>query len=296
MNSPVPSVRAGLIAGLLAYVIWGLMPLYLRLLSAIPATDVLGHRITWSLLVLGLVLAATGAWRRLPPILADRRTLLLLLGSALSIGVNWLVYTWAILNGHVLDTSLGYFINPLLNVLFGVALLGERLTRLQWGAVALAALGVAVQAVAMGRLPWISLVLAVSFGLYGLIRKKAAVDGLSGLVVETLLLAPLAFAWLATRPYPISALPGSTMAWLMAGGVITAAPLLLFGRATRVLPLSTIGLLQYLSPSLVFLQAITLFHETVELPRLVAFAFIWAGLALYTVSLRRPVALAAATR
>lgn len=295
MHSPTPSLRAGLVAGLGAYVIWGLMPLYLRLLSAVPAPDVLGHRITWSLVVLAVILAATGAWQRLPAIFANQRTLVLLFASAVAIGVNWLVYTWAILNGHVLDTSLGYFINPLLNVVFGVALLGERLTRLQWSAVALAALGVAVQAIAMGRLPWISLALAFSFGLYGLIRKKAGVDGLSGLVVETLLLAPLALGWLATRPYQFTALPGETIFWLMAGGLITAVPLLLFGRAARVLPLSTIGLLQYLSPSLVFLEAVTLFHETVELPRLIAFGCIWAGLALYTLSLR-PVAPRAATR
>lgn len=289
MTSPTPSYRAGLIAGFGAYVIWGLMPLYLRLMQGVPAGDVLGHRISWSLLVLAVVIAATGTWARLPLIMANRRTLLLLLASAVAIGVNWLVYTWAILNGHALDTSLGYFINPLLNVLFGVALLGERLGRLQWAAVALAALGVAVQTIALGRLPWISLTLALSFGLYGLFRKKAAVDGLSGLFVETLLLAPLAMGWLATRPYSLSDLPAWQLAVLAGSGFVTAAPLLMFGRAARVLPLSTLGLLQYLSPTLVMIEAITLFGEVLSPARLAAFGCIWAGLALYTWTLR-PVA------
>lgn len=295
MNSPQPSTRDGLIAGLGAYVIWGLMPLYLHLMQGVPAGDVLGHRIAWSLLVLSIVLSATRGWPRLRPILASRRTLLLLFASAVAIGVNWLVYTWAILAGHALDTSLGYFINPLLNVLFGVALLGERLGRLQWAAVGLAALGVAVQTVALGYVPWISLVLAFSFGLYGLFRKKAAVDGLSGLFVETLLLGPLALGWLATRPYSLADLPGWQLAALAGSGIVTAAPLLMFGRAARVLPLSTLGLLQYLSPTLVMIEAITLFGEELSPARLAAFSCIWAGLALYTWSLR-PVAQGAATR
>jgi chloramphenicol-sensitive protein RarD len=287
-------MRDGLIAGLGAYVIWGLMPLYLRLMQGIPAGDVLGHRIVWSLLVLALVLSVTGNWPRLRPLLASRRTLLLLLASAVAIGVNWLVYTWAILNGHALDTSLGYFINPLLNVVFGVALLGERLGRLQWAAVALAALGVAVQTLALGYLPWISLALAISFGLYGLIRKLVAVDALAGLFVETLLLAPLALGWLFTRPYPLADLPVSQLAVLAASGAVTAAPLLLFGRAARALPLSTLGLLQYLSPTLVMIEAVFLFGEELVPARLFAFGCIWAGLALYTWSLR-PVAQPRAT-
>ena len=293
MSAPTTSVRAGLAAGFGAYVIWGLMPLYLRLLQGVPAGDVLSHRIAWSLLVLAVVLAVSGGWRRLAAILRNRRLVLMLLASAIAIGINWLVYTWAILAGQVLDTSLGYFINPLLNVVFGVALFGERLSRVQWAAVALAGLGVAVQTAAMGYLPWVSLVLALSFGMYGLIRKKAGVDGLSGLVVETLLLAPIAFFWLATRPYDFGDLPGWQIGVLAASGIITATPLLLFGRAARILPLSTLGLIQYLSPTLVFFQAIFLFGEALEPARLAAFACIWTGLALYTWSLR-PVARAAA--
>ncbi|MEN9932866.1 MAG: chloramphenicol resistance permease RarD [Pseudomonadota bacterium] len=292
MNAPTTSFRAGLVAGFGAYVIWGLMPLYLRLLGGFAAGDVLGHRIAWSLLVLAGVLTVSGGWRRLAIIMCNPKLVAMLFASAVAIGINWLVYTWAILAGHVLDTSLGYFINPLLNVVFGVALLGERLTRVQWAAVGLAAAGVAVQTAALGYLPWISLVLAFSFGTYGLIRKKAGVDGLSGLVVETLLLAPIAFLWLATRPYSVADLPGWQIATLAASGVITATPLLLFGRAARILPLSTLGLIQYLSPTLVFFQAIFLFGEELQPARLAAFACIWAGLALYTWTLRPRTAVA----
>lgn len=295
MIPPAPSFRDGLIAGLGAYVLWGILPLYLRLLHGVPAGDVLAHRIIWSLVALTMVLVVTSGWRRLAAIMADRRSLVLLLGSAMAIGFNWLVYTWAILNGHVLDTSLGYFINPLLSVLFGVVLLGERLGRLQWAAVALAALGVLVQTIALGYLPWVSLALAISFGLYGLLRKLAAVDSLSGLVVETLLLAPMALIWLGTRPYAMADIGNFTLALLMASGVITILPLLLFGRAARILPLTTLGLIQYLSPTLVFFQAVFLFAEALQPARLAAFACIWAGLALYTWSLR-PVAQRPATR
>lgn len=295
MNAPATSMRAGLVAGFGAYGLWGLMPLYLRLIKDMPAADVLGHRIGWSLLTLAVVVAVLGGWGRVAALLVDRRMLLMLFASAIAIGVNWLIYTWAILAGHALDTSLGYFINPLLNVLFGVAFLGERLSRWQWTAVALAAVGVIVQTVALGYLPWISLGVALSFGLYGLIRKKAGVDGLSGLMVETLLLAPLAALWLATRPTSMFDLPGETLVILAASGVITASPLLLFGRAARILPLSTLGLIQYLSPTLVMLQAVLLFGEALSPARLAAFACIWAGLALYSWTLR-PVARAAQPR
>ncbi|MEI6485455.1 MAG: EamA family transporter RarD [Sphingomonadales bacterium] len=287
MSAPTTSYRAGLIAGLGAYVIWGLMPLYLRLLHGFAAGDVLSHRIAWSLLVLAGVLTASAGWGRLRDIFRQPKLVAMLFASAIAIGINWLVYTWAILAGHVLDTSLGYFINPLVNVIFGVTLLGERLSRMQWAAVALAAIGVAVQTIELGYLPWISLVLAASFGTYGLIRKTAGVDGLSGLAVETLLLAPIAFAWLATRPYNVSDMPLAQIALLAASGIITATPLLLFGRAARILPLSTLGLLQYLSPTLVFFQAVFLFGETLAPARLAAFGCIWVGLALYTLSLRR---------
>ncbi len=282
-----PDLRQGLVAGLGAYLIWGLLPLYLKLLIGLPAADVLAHRIVWSLLVMVLVTTVSAGWSRLRAALARPQLLALLFASAIFITCNWLIYTWAILNGHVLDASLGYFINPLISVVFGVVLLGERLSRVQWLAVGCALAGVIVLTVAHGELPAISLALALSFALYGLIRKQAQIDAVTGLLVETLFLAPFALLWLLTRPTGgfVQTIP--TLALLALGGVLTALPLLLFGVAARRLKLSTIGLLQYLSPSLVFLQAVFLFHETIDPWRLFAFGCIWLGLAIYSLSLMR---------
>ena len=260
-----------------AYLIWGVLPFYLRLLQGVPAADVLAHRILWTVLVVVVLISGLKGWERVRAALRQPRLLLMLLASAVCITINWGVYTWAILAGHAIDTSLGYFINTLVSVLFGVALLGERLGRLQWVAVGLAALGVAVLTIERGSLPLVSLALALSFGVYGLIRKQAAVDTATGLFVETLLLAPMA-------------------ATLALGGLATAIPLLLFGLAARRLPLSTLGLMQYVAPTMVLLEAVLLFGEVLDPARLAAFCCIWAGLAVYTFSLRRPVAREAATR
>ncbi|MEY2882304.1 MAG: chloramphenicol resistance permease RarD [Pseudomonadota bacterium] len=277
-----PQTRTGLIAGLGAYLMWGLLPLYLKLLTGIPAADVLANRILWSLLLIGAIMLATGGLPRLRAVMATPRLLLLLLASAVLIAINWLIYTWAILNGHVLDTSLGYFINPLISIVFGVVLLGERLAPAQWLAVALAGLGVAIIAFANGALPLISLGVALSFALYGLVRKYAAVDAVTGLLVETVILAPVALGWLLTRPDGLLGRPLATEALLIAGGALTAVPLLLFGVATRWLKLSTIGLMQYIAPTMVFLLAVFLFGELLTPSRLLAFGCIWTGLAIYT--------------
>jgi chloramphenicol-sensitive protein RarD len=277
--------RAGLIAGLGAYLIWGVLPLYLKLLTGVPAADVLANRILWSLVLIAGIVAVSGGAGRLRAAVLQPRLLALLFASAAAIAINWLIYTWAILNGHVLETSLGYFINPLISIVFGVALLGERLARVQWLAVGLAAAGVATVAIANGALPLISLGIALSFAIYGLIRKYAAVDAITGLLIETFLLAPIAIGWLLTRPTGMFDHPPGISALLIAGGALTAVPLLLFGVAARRLPLSTIGVMQYISPSMVFLQAIFLFGEPIDPWQLLAFALIWAGLAVYTRSL-----------
>jgi chloramphenicol-sensitive protein RarD len=280
-----PETRTGLIAGLGAYCLWGLLPLYLKLLTGIPAPDVLANRIIWSLLLIGVVMVATGGGPRLRAVVMQPRLLMLLLASAILIAINWLIYTWAVLNGHVLDTSLGYFINPLISIVFGVVLLGERLSRVQWLAVGLAAAGVAVIAIANGSLPLVSLGVALSFALYGLVRKFAAVDAVTGLLVETIILTPVALGWLLSQPEGLFGRPAPTELLLIAGGGLTAVPLLMFGIATRWLKLSTIGLLQYIAPTMVFLLAVFLFGETLTASRLLAFGCIWAGLALYTQSL-----------
>lgn len=280
--------RAGLLAGLGAYLIWGLLPLYLKLLTGIEAGEVLAQRITWSVAIVAALVLVTGGAGRLRAALGQPRLMLLLFASAVCIAINWLIYTWSILNNHALDTSLGYFINPLISVLFGVVLLGERLVPLQWAAVGCAVVGVAVTTIAHGEVPLISLALAFSFATYGLIRKQAAVDAITGLFVETLVLLPVALFWLLTRP------PGAgfdrplpTLALLSAGGVLTAVPLLMFGYAARRLPLSTIGLMQYIAPTMVLLQAVFLFGEPMDTAKLIAFSLIWLGLGLYTVSLAR---------
>lgn len=285
--------RAGLYAGFAAYAIWGLLPLYLKLLSGIAAPDVLAHRILWSVLIIGGIAIAVGGRERLTAALRRPRLLALLVASALCIACNWLIYTWAILNGHVLDTSLGYFINPLISVGFGVVLLGERLGRAQWLAIGLAVGGVVILAVAVGALPVISLAIAFSFALYGLIRKQAAVDAVTGLLIETVVLAPVALGWLLTRPEGVFGHPPAMLLLLAAGGVLTAVPLLLFGLAARRLKLSTLGVMQYLAPSMVFVQAVFLFGEPLAPAQLLAFGCIWAGLAIYTRALLGRAAVAA---
>ncbi len=214
-----------------AYLIWGVLPFYLRLLQGVPAADVLAHRILWTVLVVVVLISGLKGWERVRAALRQPRLLLMLLASAVCITINWGVYTWAILAGHAIDTSLGYFINPLVSVLFGVVLLGERLGRLQLVAVGLAALGVAVLTIERGSLPLVSLALALSFGVYGLIRKQAAVDTATGLFVETLLLAPMAALWVAQTPQGFAGWPLMTTATLALGGLATAIPLLLFGLA-----------------------------------------------------------------
>ncbi len=281
--------RTGLLAGAGAYLIWGLLPLYLKQLVGMSAADVLGQRVLWSLLWVGLLLALMGGGAKLRSALAQPRLLALLFGSALAIGANWLVYMDTVLGGHVIDASLGYFINPLINVLFGVALLGERLGRLQWVAVGLALAGVAVVAVDRGSLPLASIGIAGSFAIYGLIRKRADVDAATGLFLETAMLAPMALLWLATRPEGPFAHPPHMLALLAASGIVTAAPLILFSIGARRLKLTTLGLMQYSTPTVVLLQAVWLFGETLDRARIIAFVLIWSGLALYTWTLfRRP--------
>lgn len=281
-NSSQPGA-AGFAFGVGSYTLWGVLPLYIHLLKDVPALQVLAHRVLWSL---GLLLLLILVLRRGPTILAAARgrTLLLLVGSALMIGINWIVYIWAVQNGHVLEASLGYFINPLVNVALGFAFLGERLRRVQGVAIAVAAAGVLVLALSGGGALWLSLLLALSFGFYGLLRKVAAIDALGGLTVETLLLAPFSIALLFHASQSgTNAFGQSTHLDLLLAlaGVVTALPLLLFAAAARRLPLATLGLLQYIAPSLQFAEAVLLFGEPVRSVHVVTFALIWAGCALY---------------
>ena len=276
--------RSALLLGVGAYVLWGLLPFYLHLLRAVPPIQVLAHRVLWSLL---LLVAIVVAGRRVAAlrVAARGRTIGLLALSASLIAVNWFVFIWAVGHGHALDASLGYFINPLVNVALGVAVLGERLRRLQSVAIALVAAGVVVLAIGGGVAAlWVPMVLALSFGFYGLVRKVAAIDSLGGLTIETLMLAPLCLAVLVQADMAGSAAFGHGQGFdllLALSGPATAAPLLMFGAAARGMPYSTLGLLQYIAPSMQFVEAVVVFGEPLHGWHLVTFALIWAGCGLF---------------
>jgi len=274
-----------------AFLLWGLFPLYWKQLASVPALEVVAHRTTWGFLAMAGWVTLRGTWPAVLAVARRPRTLALLGSSAVLIGLNWLLYVWAVIHGHVVEASLGYFVNPLVNVLLGVLVLGERLSRPQQIAVGLAAAGVAVLTAGHGRLPWIALALAVSFGLYGLVRKTVGADAVTGLLCETATLALPATAlllflgWRGTGAFG----PGAPVAsgLLALGGVVTAVPLVLFALGARSLPLSTLGLIQYLSPSIQFLLAVLLFREPFTRSHAAAFACIWSALALLTWDLRR---------
>ena len=281
-------MNAGIVYATLAFVTWGLFPLYLRQVATVHPVEVVLHRSAWSLLfLLGLLmLLRRFGWLR--SALAQPRLLGLFAISALLLSCNWLVYVFAVQSGHVVEASLGYFINPIVSVLLGVLVLHERLNRVQWSAVALAAAGVLWLTLLAGRPPWIALVLALSFGLYGLMRKTSALGALEGLTLETLLLAPLvlpALAWWTWTGQGAMARGDAALnAWLLLGGPLTALALVWFAAGARRLPLTTVGLLQYLSPTLQLALGVWVFHEPFDRAKLLGFAFIWAALALYSLN------------
>ncbi|KMO19705.1 EamA family transporter RarD [Methylobacterium platani] len=286
----------GLFYALGAFLSWGLVvPVHFRLLDGVPAWGILAHRIVWSSLFIVLLLATLRLLRRAPRIRLERRHGFLLL-SALLIAGNWSLYLWAVQNGRMLDASLGYFINPLVNVALGALVLRESLRPLQLAAVALAAIGVVAAVAAAGSLPWVALALAVSFAIYGLIRKLVPIDPILGLGAETIALLPIALAYLAVAPTP----PGQgTGQWLllMLTGITTAVPLMWFAAAASRLKLSTIGLLQYISPTGLLVLSVLAYGESLPPSRALVFGLIWAGLALYALDAARPrpVALGAST-
>lgn len=284
-------LNPGVIYASSAFVIWGLFPLYFRLMASVSPLEVILHRSVWSLLFLAAVLAVMRRWSWLREVLRDPRQLGTFALSAMLVAVNWLVYIYAVNSGQVVEASLGYFINPLFNVLIGVVLLGERLRRPQWVAVALAGAGVAWLAVAMGRPPWIALALAGSFGLYGLVRKTAKLGSLEGLAFETGLLSLVAVPalawWTVAQDGALLRGDWALVGWLLTLGPVTAVPLLLFTAGARRLPLSTVGLLQYIGPTLQFGIGVWVFGEAFDAARLAGFAVIWAALAVYTLDALR---------
>lgn len=274
----------GIIAAGTAFTLWGVFPAYLRLMQQVPPLEILSHRVLWSVVLLLAILGLRRQWDWVATVRARPRIGLSFVASAAMLGTNWVVYIWSVNAGHVIDASLGYFITPLFNVLFGIAL-GERLRPVQWLSVLLAAGGVLWLTVSAGALPWIGLVIAVTFSLYGVIRKTASLGALEGLSVETLVMLPVATAFLL--------LPGSgsshafgtettITALLLSAGPVTAVPLLLFAYGARRIPLSVVGLLQYIGPSIQLMLGVWLYGEPFGGARLLGFGLIWAGLALYS--------------
>ena len=281
----MPETRRGAVLGVVAYALWGLFPLYWSLLESAGAVEILSHRVVWSLVLVGGLLAARSgpgwvrALRRRP------RALALSALASVVIAVNWGTYIWGVNSGHVVEASLGYFINPLVTVVLGVVVLGERLRRAQWAAVGVAAVAVTGLTVDYGRPPWLALVLASTFAVYGLLKKTTGMGAVEGLAVETAVLAPLALgylAWLAGRGDATFGAAGTGHALLLIGsGAITAVPLLLFGAAARLVPLTVLGLLQYLAPTIQFLLGVLLYGESMPAARLAGFAVLWSALALF---------------
>ncbi len=278
-------MRTGIVSAALAFFLWGVFPLYFHALAAIAPSEILAHRVLWSLIFLAVVLTVRGQWGWLGALRGQPRVIASFAASAVLLSANWLLYIWAVNSGHVIEGSLGYFINPLFNVMLGYLVLKERLRPLQWAAIAVAGAGVLWLAWQAGRMPWIALLLAASFGGYGLLRKTAALGALEGLSFETMLLFPFALAyivWLSLHGGSgFAHAPVSTRWLLAAAGPITAIPLLLFAHGARRIPLSVLGLLQYIGPTLQLALGVYVFHEAFTPARLAGFALIWTALALY---------------
>ncbi|HEX8446493.1 MAG TPA: EamA family transporter RarD [Sphingomonas sp.] len=282
--------RFGALCGVGAYVSWGLLPLFLKTLSGVPTVQIVAHRVLWSLLLLAAIVTAVRGWAAIRAAVTTPRSVLALGLSAVLIAINWLVYIWAVTHGHVVEASLGYFINPLVNVALGVIVLRERLRPVQALAVAIAVVGVLVLALSGGSAVWISGLVALSFGIYGVVRKLVAVDALAGLTIETAWLAPVALALLAWTAEQGTAAFGPDLRLnllLMLAGVVTALPLLMFAAAARRMRYATLGLFQYVAPTLQFLEAVWLFGEPLRPVHLVTFGCIWTGCALYAADMFR---------
>ncbi|MDU7649141.1 MAG: EamA family transporter RarD [Klebsiella michiganensis] len=266
--------RVGILLALAAYFIWGIAPAYFKLIYYVPADEILTHRVIWSFFFMVALISISRQWPQVKRLLKTPKKVFLLALSAVLVGGNWLLFIWAVNNHHMLEASLGYFINPLVNILLGMIFLGERFRRMQWLAVLLAACGVLVQLWTFGSLPIIALGLAFSFAFYGLLRKKIAVDAQTGMLFETLWLLPVAAIYLFGNPWSLNLL-------LMAAGVVTTIPLLCFTGAATRLRLSTLGFFQYIGPTLMFLLAVTFYGEVPGADKMVTFAFIWVALAIF---------------
>lgn len=280
-------MNKGILKGVLAYTLWGFFPLYWKLLHQVPALQVIGHRIVWSFLLLVVILFFTGQWTSFHDSASNPKTISIYSVAAVLLTINWLVYVWGVNTGFIVETSLGYFINPLISVLLGVLFLHERLRTTQWIPIAIAAAGVGYLTAVYGRLPWIALTLAVSFGFYGLVKKLAPLGSLHGLTLETGIVFPVALAYLI-----VVGLRGDgdfitqgalTTVLLIGAGPVTTIPLLLFASAARQIPLSIVGLLQYIAPTLQFLIGVFIYREPFDRSLLIGFCIVWIALIIFWV-------------
>lgn len=280
-------MNRGVVYGVSAYAMWGVLPIYWKALHSVPAIQILAHRMVWSLLFCLLILVATRNWSWLSVALRDRRTALTFLGAAALLSVNWFTYIWAINAGFIVESSLGYFINPLVSVLIGVIVLHERLRPWQWAAIGLAFAGVLYLTVAYGALPWIALTLAFTFAFYGLLKKQVRVGAVESMAAETAIMsipALLFLLWLASQGRGALGHDGAAInALLIGAGAATAIPLIFFAAAAQRIPLSLVGILQYIAPTLQFLIGVFVYHEAFGRTRLIGFSIIWAALLIYTV-------------
>lgn len=294
-RQPRSENSTGILYGIGAYGLWGLLPLYFIILLPATAIEIVANRVLWSLVFCALLLTVMRSWRTVRAAAANPRIVATLAVAAMLIAVNWFVYTYGVTNGHAIEAALGYFINPIVSVLLGVVVLHEKLRRLQWAAVGMGVVAVVVLAIGYGNVPWIALTLAFSFGFYGFVKKRVGskVDAVSSLSIETAVLTPIAAAvmiWLSVTGAATVLTEGPGHFWIMAAaGVITAVPLIFFGAAARRLPLTTIGLLQYLAPVLQFLLALFVFQEEMPLERWVGFGLVWVALAMLTIDMLRTV-------
>lgn len=280
------NAKKGVLLAIGAYTMWGIAPIYFKTITFVPALEILSHRVIWSFFFLAIIIHFSHQWRNVVSIFQSKSKMLYLIATALLIGANWLIFIWAINANHMLDASLGYYINPLINVVFGMLFLGERLRKLQWFAVALAAIGVAIQIVVFGSVPVVAFALAISFAFYGLLRKKVSVNGQTGLFIETLVLIPAALIYLAWfADSATSSMANNELnlnLLLISAGIVTTLPLLCFTGAATKLKLSTLGFFQYIGPSLMFLLAVLIYGEAFSTDKAITFTFIWGALVVFS--------------
>lgn len=282
------SQRKGIAYAILSYVLWGILPLFWKALKQIDASEILASRVVWSFVFLLLILLTVGGLRDLQKVFSSARTFLGVLIGSLLITANWFIYIWAVNNNHVIEASLGYYINPLFTVVLGIVVLKERIDKWQVVSLLLALLGVIVITVQYGKIPWVALLLAISFGLYGLVKKLSNLTSIIGLTTETMIIAPIAIGYIAYRQVEgtssLIALPLNVLILVVLTGVVTAIPLLLFAQAAKCVPLSTIGFIQYLSPSITLLMGVFLFKEVFTGVDFMSFGLIWLALGIYSFS------------